>query len=83
MEKSKKGGGARPLSDETFEILQQKCSNVCKALDKLLLKETPQEVHPVIIESMNSEMVKDAIKRTRRAAGPSGINTGRWRCILI
>ena len=28
-------------------------------------------------------MVKEPIKKTRRAAGPSGMEAGRWRRILI
>ena len=44
MEKSKKGGGAQPLSDETFEILQQKRCKPSKALDEVLLKKkTPKK----------------------------------------
>ena len=76
-------GGILPLSDETFEILQQKHSDASEASDEILLKETPQEVHPVIYESINSEMVKGAIKRTRGAAGPSGMDADGWRRILI
>ena len=41
MEKSKKGGGAQPVSDETFEILQQKRCKPSKALDEVLLKKRP------------------------------------------
>ena len=48
-EKANKGG-ILPLSDETFEILQQKLPETSEASDKILLKETPQEVHPVIYE---------------------------------
>ena len=28
-------------------------------------------------------MVKDATKKTRRAASPSGIHADGWRCVLI
>ena len=76
-------GGILPLSDETFEILQQKHPEASEASDDILLKGTPQEVHPVIYESINSEMVKDAIKKTRGAAGPSGMDADGWRRILI
>ena len=33
--------------------------------------------------SIISEMVKDTIKKTRGAAGPSVMDANRWRCILI
>ena len=76
-------GEILPVSGETFEILQQKHPKTSEASDEILLKETPQEVHPVIYESINSEMVKDAIKKTRGAAGSSGMDADGWRCILI
>ena len=63
-----------PLSEKTFEILQQKHPEVSEASDDILLKEIPQEIHRVIYESINSEMVKNVIKKTRGAAGPSGMD---------
>ena len=76
-------GGILSLSVEMFEILQQKHSKVSKGSDDILIQEKPQEVHPVIYESINSEVVKDAIKKTRRATVPSGMKTYRWHHILI
>ena len=49
LEKANKGE-ILPLSGETFEILQQKHPETSEASDEILLKETPQEVHPVIYE---------------------------------
>ena len=46
LEKANRGW-ILPLSDETFEILQQKHPEASEASDEILLKETPQEVHPV------------------------------------
>ena len=43
-------GEILPVSGETFEILQQKHPKTSEASDEILLKETPQEVHPVIYE---------------------------------
>ena len=40
-------------------------------------------MHPVIYESVNSEMVKDAQKKIRGAADPSGMDTDGWCRILI
>ena len=61
--------GILPLSDKTFEILQQKHPRFSEASDDILLKEKSQEVHPVIYRSINSKIVNDATKKTRRAAG--------------
>ena len=82
MEKTNKGG-ILPLSDERFEILQQKHPEASETSGDILLKETPQEVHPVTYESINSQMVRDAIKKTREAAGPSGMDADEWHRILI
>ena len=57
FEKAKKGG-ILPLSDETFDILQQKHPEAPEASDDRLLKEKPQEMHPVIYESINSETIR-------------------------
>ena len=54
LEKANKRG-ILPLSDETFEILQRKHPKASEASDNALLKETPQEVHPVSYKSINSE----------------------------
>ena len=82
LEKANKGG-ILPLSDETFEIFQPKYSEASEASDDILLKETPQKVNPVIYESIHLEIVKDAIKKTRGAAGPSVMNADGWRRKLI
>ena len=88
LEKANKGG-ILPLSEERFEILQQKHPETSEApyeknpTKRILLKETPQEVHSVIYESINSDMVKDAMKRTKGAVGPSGMDADGWRRILI
>ena len=47
VEKANKGK-ILSLSDETFEILQQKHTEASEASDDILLKETTQEVDPVI-----------------------------------
>ena len=82
LEKANKEGILQ-FSNETFEILQQKHPKAYEASDNILLKETPQEVHPVIFEDINSEMVKDAMKKTTGAAGPSGMHADGWHRILI
>ena len=60
-------------------MLQQKRFKASEALDDILLK----EVHPVTCESLNSEIAKGTIKKTREAAGPSGFDACRWRHIVI
>ena len=74
-EKNANKGGILPLNDEeAFEILQQKLP---KDIRRHATKKTLQEVHPVICEFINSEMVKG------EATGPSGMDTDGWYRILI
>ena len=49
----------------------------------LLIEEEVQTVYPVIHDSIYSEMVRDAIKKTRGSAGPSGLDADGWRRILM
>ena len=44
-----------------------------KASSDILIEEEVQNVHPVIYDSIDSEMVRDAIEKTRGSAGPSGL----------
>ena len=57
------------LKDFSQNILKK----ASKALNELLLKEVSQEVQSVIHGSINSETVKDAIKKTRGVACLSGM----------
>ena len=47
--------GIHSVSGERFEILQQKESEASEAdaSDDILLRETPQDAHPVIYKSIN------------------------------
>ena len=47
------------------------------------MQEEGQNVHPVIYDSIDSEMVRDAIEKTRGSAGPSGLDADGWRRILM
>ena len=54
-----------------------------KASSDILIEEEVQNVHPVIYDSIDSEMVRDAIEKTRGSAGPLGLDTDGWRGILV
>ena len=82
LEKANKGG-ILPLSHDTFEILPQKHPEASEVSNDMLLKETRQEVHPVIYESINSEMLKDTIKTKRGTTGLSEMDAVESRRILI
>ena len=75
--------GILPLTDETFEILQEKHPKASKAPSEILLNDQVQEVHPVVYDSIDSDMIKEAIKKTRGSAVPSGLDADGWRRILL
>ena len=60
LESSNKGG-ILPLTDETFEVLLEKHPKASEAPNDILIEEEVQNVHPVIYDSIDSEMVRDAI----------------------
>ena len=60
LESSNKGG-ILPLTDETFEVLLEKYPKASEAPNDILIEEEVQNVHPVIYDSIDSEMVRDAI----------------------
>ena len=82
LESSNKGG-ILPLTDETFKVLLEKRPNKYKASNEILIEEEVQDVHPVICDSIDSEMARHAIEKTRGSAGPSGLDADGWHQILI
>ena len=82
LESSNKGG-ILPLREETFEVLLEKHPKATEASSDILIQEEVQDIHPVIYDSIDSEMVRDAIEKTRGPAGPSGLDVDGWRQILM
>ena len=69
------------LTEETFEVLLQKHPKASEASNDILIEEEVQNVHPVIYDSIDLEMVREAIKKTRSTAGPSGLDPDGWHRI--
>ena len=82
LESSQKGG-ILPLTKETFEMLLEKHPKATEASNDILIEEEVHNVHPVIYDSIDSKMVRDAIIKTRGSAGPSGLDADGWRRILM
>ena len=82
LESSSKGG-ILPLTEETFEVLFEKHPKASKASNDILIKEEVQNLHPVIYDSIHSEMVRGAIKKARGSAGHSGLDAHGSRRILM
>ena len=75
--------GILPPIEETFEVILEKYPKASEASNKILIEEEVQNVHPVIYDSTDSEMVRDAIKKTHGSAGPFGLDADGWRRILM
>ena len=82
LESSNKGG-ILPLTEETFEVLLEKHPKASEASSDILIQEEVQNVHPVIYYSIDSEIARDAIEKTRDSAGPSRLDADGWRRILM
>ena len=82
LESSNKGG-MLPLTEETFEVLLEEYPKASETSSDILIEEEIQNIHSAIYDSIDSEMVRDAIKKTRGSAGLSGLDGDGWRRILM
>ena len=57
----------------TFEVLLEKHLKPFKASNDILIEEEVQNVHPLTYDTIDSEMVRDAIIKMR-SAGPSSLD---------
>lgn len=54
-----------------------------EAPNEILLEEGFQDVHPVIYDRIDSDMVRETMKKTRCSTGPSVLDAEGWRRILV
>ena len=47
-----------------------------------MLPDIPEEIHPIKFHSIDAESVKEAIPKTKGAAGPSGLDVDGWKRVL-
>ena len=64
-------------------MLLEKHPKISEVSNDILIVEEVQNVHPVIYDSIDSKMVRDAIIKTPSSAGPSGLDADGWRRILM
>ena len=75
--------GILPLTDEAFDALLEKYVKASKWYNNILIEEEVWNVHPVMYNIIDSEMVRDGIKKTSGSADPSDLHTEDWHWILI
>ena len=82
--KSSNKWGILPLTEKTFDVLLQKHPKASKASNDILIEKEVQNVHPVIYNSIDSEMVRHAIKKTFDGfAGPLRLDADSSHQIFI
>ena len=74
--------GVLPLNDTTLNQLRQKHPDAKDVSQDILLEGEIPEVHPVIFEMIDEEMVKQAAIKTKDGSGPSGMDADGWRRIM-
>ena len=81
LENSHKGR-ILPITDEIFEVHLEKHPEISKASNGILEEEEVQNVHLVIDDSIDSEMVRDVIKKKSASASLLGLD-GDSSCQLL
>ena len=74
--------GILPLNDETLTLLKDKHPEAKPADEDILIQGEKHEVHPIIFDVIDEEMIKKAALRTKGGSGPSGMDADGWRRIL-
>ena len=68
-----------PDSPTVREVLIEKHPTGQTAHANCILQSPPQEVHPVVFESIDASVIRSAAMNTTGSAGPSGIDAYGWR----
>ena len=70
-----------PTSPTVREVLISKHPPAQPAHPSCILKEEPQNPHPIIFKFLDASVVCSAALRVSGAAGPSGLDAHEWRCL--
>ena len=68
-----------PDSPTVREVLINKHPTGQNAHANCILQSLAQEVHPIIFESIDANVIRSATMNTSGSAGPSGIDAHGWR----
>ena len=79
----KASGGVLALTDEAMSQLKQKHPNLQSAKSvSLLFRPIDDHYLESVYTEINSEMVRQAVLRTKGAGGPSGVDANGFRKII-
>ena len=74
--------GILPLTEETLSQLEIKHPDNRDASADVLLNGPIKEIHPIVFEAIDEEMVLREASITKSGSGPSGLDVDGWRRIL-
>ena len=75
--------GILPLTEETLSQLEIKHPDNRDASAGVLLNGPVKEIHPIVFDAIDEEMVLKAESITKGGSGPSGLDADGWRRMLI
>ena len=75
--------GILPLTEETLSQLEIKHPDNRDASADVLLNGPVKEIHPIVFDAIDEEMVLKAESITKGGSGPSGLDADGWRRMLI
>ena len=75
--------GVLKPTESVIDTLKSLHPNANEDVDECILSQKqPDVIDPVLFESINGTMIRDAAIKTKGAAGPSGQDADQWRRIL-
>ena len=75
--------GTLPHSDESLQILSLKHPEAQQAHHEAILHEPKKEIHSIVYEDIDEDLVKKVAIKTKGGCGLSGIDADNWRRILV
>ena len=76
---SNMSNGVQQLSDETLQIL----SLTHPEAQQSDIKRAKKQIHSIVYEDIDEDLVKKAAIKTKGGCGPSGLDTDNCRRILV
>ena len=75
--------GILPLSDETLQILSMKNLETQQAHHKAILRGPNRQIHSIVYEDIDEDLVKNAGIKTEGGCETSGLDADKWCRILV
>ena len=75
--------GILPITEETMKLLHEKHPTGEPLHEEMLLSGPIQQVHSVIFDDINGDLVRKVAMKMKGAAGPSSFDSDDWKTILV